>query len=279
MLTFHRLAEANDETRGFGDVLEKATVPETNETSWLNATQEESADEDAEMDDPRLDVFGSKRGPLNPHNVRTEVINRQRERNDAGESAEDSESMLEQHLSVRTPPLPGFTTSSPSRDIEINDRLQTNPAGVSKRKRVDHIDVSEFMPCCSPSPQLLTSSGQQSQSLYSSTTAEVQYSAVGGDESQSMSAAVTSSRSAMYVPFSLLDLDCAIVRGQRADRGSYLDPAARASSGQRRAKRKRLSVAPRTEPRRKERLWRRSPLDSATIASAMPHELADLSCL
>lgn len=242
---FHRFAEANDDTRGFGDVLEKACVPETHETSWLNETQEESADEDAEMDAAPSDVFGSKGARINPYDVRAEVINRQRERNDAGESAEDAESMLDEHFS-----LPGFSPSSPSRDIEINDRLIS--VGVGKKKKVDHIDVSESM-SFSFSPQLLTSTGQQSQSLYSSTTAEVQYLAVGGDESQSMSAAVTSSRSAMYVPFSLF-LDCAMVAKRSLTDSFVLDPAARASSGQRRASRKRLLAAPRTKPRRKGRL-------------------------
>ena len=240
---FHRFAEANDDTRGFGDVLEKACVPETHETSWLNETQEESADEDAEMDAAPSDVFGSKGARINPYDVRAEVINRQRERNDAGDSAEDAESMLDEHFS-----LPGFSPSSPSRDIEINDRLQSTSSTVSKKKKVDHIDVSQFMPCFAPLPQLLTNSGQQSQSLYSSTTAEVQYSAVGGDESQSMSAAVTSSRSAMYVPFSLF-LDCTMVAKRSLTDSYILDPAAQASSGQRRASRKRLSVAPRTKPR------------------------------
>lgn len=148
MLTFCRSTEANDETRGFGDVLEKACVAETNETTWLNETQEESASEDDEMDDPRSDLFGSRTERINAYDVRAQVINLQRERGDAGESAEDAESMLEERLSVLSPPLPGFTTSSPSRDFEINDRLIA--AAVGKKKRVDHIEVSR--PILSHSP-------------------------------------------------------------------------------------------------------------------------------
>ncbi|GAA5868076.1 hypothetical protein JCM3774_001009 [Rhodotorula dairenensis] len=173
--------KANEETRTFGDVLEKACAPEPSVASWLNVCQDdELAEEDEDMDDGAADVFGPKPAAINPYDARSLALNLQRDRNDAGQSAVgDPESILDEHISARSPPLPGYGDSSPSRAIEINDRLASASAGTKGKKRV--VQYSEI----------------ESQSLYATEESLVQYSAVGGDESQSKSAAVTSSRSAI----------------------------------------------------------------------------------
>ncbi|GAA5984309.1 hypothetical protein JCM10908_006138 [Rhodotorula pacifica] len=169
--------KSNEETRDFAETLEKATVPETLEIDWLNQGAAESADEDEVMDDAPSDVFGSKPARINPHDVRAQVVELQRERERAVEMfEEDADSLLEQHLHI---PVPGFSDSSPSRPIEINDRLATVPAASKTSARLD------------------LAASLDSQSLYFSKDAAVQYSALGGEESQSISGAVTSSRSAI----------------------------------------------------------------------------------
>lgn len=141
------LAEADETTRHFGDILDKACAPEPSEATWLNEYQGEGlADEDEDMDDDPADVFGPKAAGISSYDARSRALQLQRDRHDAEQSAvEDAESMLDERFSARSPDLPGYADSSPSRAIEINDRLAVASTGFKSRKRYDQyseIDVS-----------------------------------------------------------------------------------------------------------------------------------------